>query len=268
MCREPYILKPRDIEVRPERGGLHVAFSSEHPQLRVEAHMVEDAFSRAFDERAVRLRASEQGRHHLHIAGLDMELERRVRTVLNAAHVFHTDGDECPDLCLALDWQVEPLKEGGFKRTRTGEIEHRAKWGRDTAAAREALWMLHTLVRAHGDLGGAARIIAPPSRYRLASQLVNGLGERLDIPVLKAMKTTRIPSQSDSGAQDFNALCERQVGTIEVRADALAGSVLIVDDLYYSGGTIREITRQCRALGAERILALTVTKSRRHHRQT
>ena len=128
--------------------------------------------------------------------------------------------------------------------------------------------MLHTLVRAHGDLGGAARIIAPPSRYRLASQLVNGLGERLDIPVLKATKTKRIPSQSDSGAQDFNALCERQVGTIEVRADALAGSVLIVDDLYGSGGTIRELTRQCRALGAERILALTVTKRLKHHRQT
>ena len=229
--------------------------------------MVEDALSRALDERVVRLRASEQGRHHLHIAGLGMERERRVRTVLNAAHIFHTD-DECPDLCLALDWQVEPLKEGGFKRTRTGEIEHRAKWGRDAAAAREAMWMLHTLARAHGDLGAAARIVAPPSRYGLASQLANGLGERLGIPVLKAMKTKRIPSQSDSGAQDFDALCKRQMGTINVQATDLVGSVLIVDDLYYSGGTIREITRQCRALGAERILALTVTKSRRHHRQT
>ena len=247
---------------------LHVAFSSEHPQLRVEARMVEDALSRAFDGHAVRLQASEQGRHNLHIAGLDMEREPRARTVLNAAHIFHTDGDECPDLCLALDWQVEPLKEGGFKRTRTGEIEHRAKWERDSAAMREAMWMLHALVRAHRDLGRAARIVAPPSRYGLASRLANGLGERLDAPVLKATKTKRIPSQRDSGEQDFDTCCERQVGTIEVQARSLFGSVLVVDDLYYSGGTIRELTRQCRALGAKRILALTVTKSRRHHRQT
>lgn len=268
MRREPYVLKPRDIEVRPERGGLSVAFSSEHPQLRVEARTVEDALSRAFDARMVRLRASEQGRHGLHIAGLDMEQERRARMVLSVAHIFHTDGDECPDLCLALDWQVEPLKEGGFKRTRTGEIEHRAKWGRDASAVREAVWMLHALARAHGDLSAAACVVAPPSRYELASQLANGLGERLGIPMLKAMKTKGIPSQSDSGERDFDALCERQMGTINVQADALSGNALIVDDLYYSGGTIRALTSALRMLGAERILALTVTKSRKHRRQT
>ena len=269
MRREPYVLKPRDIEVRPERGGLSVAFSGERQHLRVEARMVEDALSRAFDGHKIRLQASERGRHSLHIAGLDMEQERRVRMVLNAAHIFHTAGDdECPDLCLALDWQVEPLKEGGFKRTRTGEIEYRAKWGRDAVAIREAIWMLHTLARAHGDLSAAACIVAPPSRYGLVSQLANGLGEQLGIPVLKATKTKGIPSQSDSGERDFDALCERQIGTISVQADALSGSALIVDDLYYSGGTIRALTSALRMLGAERILALTVTKSLKHHRQT
>ena len=92
MRQEPYVLKPRDIEVRPKRGGLHVAFSSEKPQLRVEAHMVEEALSRAFDGHEVRVRENDQGRHHLHISGLDMEQEERVRAVLGVAHLFHTDG--------------------------------------------------------------------------------------------------------------------------------------------------------------------------------
>lgn len=265
MSQKPYVLKLRDIEVRPERGGLHVAFSSERPHLGVDAHMVEDAFSRAFDERAVRLRASEQGRHNLHIAGLDMEQEGRVRAVLNMAHIFHTDGDECPDLCLALDWQMNP---NPWVRTEVGEIEYRAKWDDDPAAARQAAWMLYRIVRLHAEMRAARHVIAPPSSHAFAGGLAGDLAKRLGVPKRGTVKASKIQGQIASGERDFDILCERQVGTIEVQASSLSGSVLVVDDLYYSGGTIREITRQCRALGAKRILALTVTKSRRHHRQT
>ena len=266
MPQKPYVLKLRDIEVRPERRGLHVAFSSERPHLGVEAHMVEDAFSRAFDERAVRLRASEQGRHNLHIAGLDMEQEGRVRAVLNTAHIFHADENgECPDLCLALDWQMNP---NPWVRTEAGEIEYRAKWDDDPAAARQAAWMLYRIVQLHAEMRAASHVVAPPSSHAFAGWLAGNLAKRLGVPKRETAKARRIQEQSASGERDFDILCERQVGTIEVQASSLSGSVLVVDDLYYSGGTIREITRQCRALGAKRILALTVTKSRRHHSQT
>ena len=265
MRREPYVLKPKDIEVRPEQGGLHVAFSSEHPQLRVEARMVEDALSRAFDERVVRLRASEQGRHHLHIAGLDKEQEGRVRAVLSVAHIFHTDGDECPDLCLALDWQMNP---NPWVRTEAGESEYRAKWDGDPTAARQAAWMLYRIVRLHAEMRAASHVTAPPSSHAFAGWLAGDLAKRLGVPKRGTVKTRRIQGQIASGERDFDILCERQAGTIEVQARSLAGSVLVVDDLYSSGGTIRELTRQCRALGAKRIFALTVTKSRRHHSQT
>ena len=265
MRQEPYVLKPRDIEVRPERGGLHVAFSSERPQLRVDAHMVEEALSRAFDGRTVRVRSSEQGRHHLHIGGLDVEQEERVRAVLGVAHLFHTDGDECPDLCLALDWQVNP---NPWVRTEAGEIEYRAKWIGDPAAARQAAWMLYRIVRLHAGMRAASHVIAPPSSHDFAGWLAGNLAKRLGVPKWGTVKARTMQGQRASGERDFQTLCERQMGAIEIQDNDLSGSVLIVDDLYYSGGTIREITRQCRALGAERILTLTVTKSRRHHSQT
>ena len=266
MRQEPYVLKPRDIEVRPERGGLRAAFSSEKPQLRINQQSLEWALSRAFDGRTVRVRSSEQGRHHLHIGGLDVEQEERVRTVLGVAHLFHTDGDECPDLCLALDWQKKP--EDPNTRTTTGEREYRAKWKGNTVSAAIIAGMLYRIMRAHGALSRVNRVIAPPSSYALAGQLADRLGERLGIPRLEARKKTHAPGQSTSGERDFHALCERQVGMIEVLAPAISGSVLIVDDLYGSGGTIRALTSRLRALGAERILALTVTKRLKHHRQT
>ena len=265
MRQEPYVLKPWDVEVSPEPGGLRVAFLSEKPQLRVDSYVLEDAISCAFDGRTVRVGESDQGRHNLHIAGLGMEQEGRIRAVLSVAHIFHTDGYECPDLCLALDWQMNP---NPWVRTEAGEFEYRAKWIGDPVATRQAAWMLYRIVRLHSALNSANQVIAPPSGYTLAGRLADRLGERLEIPVLEARKKKHAPGQSTSGERDFHALCERQVGMIEVLAPAISGSVLIVDDLYGSGGTIRALTSRLRALGAERILALTVTKRLKHHRQT
>ena len=194
-----------------------------------------------------------------------MEQEWRIRAVLSVAHIFHTDGDECPDLCLALDWQMNP---NPWVRTGAGAIEHRAKWIGDPAATRQAAWMLYRIVRLHGALNSANQVIAPPSSYALAGRLAERLGERLEILVLKTRKKTHAPGQSTTEEREFHALCERQMGMIEVLAPAISGSVLIVDDLYGSGGTIRALTSRLRALGAERILALTATKSLKHHRQT
>ena len=265
MRQEPYVLKPWDVEVSPEPGGLHVEFSSDHPHLRVEAHMVEDAISCAFDGRTVRVGESDQGRHSLHIAGLGMEQEGRIRAVLSVAHIFHTDGYECPDLCLALDWQMNP---NPWVRTEAGEFEYRAKWIGDPAAARRAAWMLYRIVRLHAEMRAVSHIIAPPSSHAFAGWLAGDLAKRLGVPKRGTVKARRVQGQIASGERDFDILCERQVGTIEVQASSLSGNVLAIDDLYSSGGTIRELTRQCRALGAERILALTVTKSRHHHSQT
>lgn len=228
--------------------------------------MVEDALSRAFDGHAVRLRESEQERHRLHIAGLGLEQQGRVRAVLSVAHLFHTDGDECPDLCLALDWQKKP--EDRYTRTPVGEIEKLAKWEGDAFSTARIAGMLYRIVQMHGALSRVNQVIAPPSSYTLAGQLADRLGERLAIPVLEARKRTYAPGQSTTEERDFHALCERQMGMIEVLAPAISGDVLIVDDLYGSGGTIRALTSRLRALGAERILALTVTKSLTHHRQT
>ena len=92
----------------------------------------------------------------------------------------------------------------------------------------------------------------------------------MNIPVLRAENIGEISSQreaSDSGMQ-FEELCERRQDTILVQATDLGGSVLIIDDIYGSGGTIRALTSHLRALDAERILALTVTKTLKNCRQT
>ena len=237
--------------------------------------MVEDAIRCAFDAHAVRLQESEQGRHGLHIGGLGTEQEERVRTVLSAVHIFHTDGDmdrdECPDACLALDWHTDP-ESGSPPNTLTeiGQSRNRAKWGPNLDAAIDMAKRMQTVVQAHSAMSEACYIAAPPSTAGFAAWLAHTLGYCMNIPVISSKNIGEFSSQRDASAEgvDFDELCKRRQGTILVWTLELSGSVLIIDDLYYSGGTIRELTRQCRALGAERILALTVTKSLKHHRQT
>ena len=264
MREWPYVIRPQDIKVRPDADGLYVAFRSEPPYRDELAWQFKQAFGCAFDtEVKIGAIGFEGEQRYASLKGLGLPQEERVRTLMNALHVVHTDGDECPDLCLALDWQKEP--DDRYTRTATGEVEYQAKWRDDPVATARIAGMLYRIVRSHGALSTVNQIVAPPSTRALAGRLAERLGERLDIPALETRKEGTAPGQKISGERDFDALCERQVGTIKVQATDLAGSVLIVDDLYYSGGTIRELTRQCRALSAERILALTVTKSLKYH---
>ena len=76
-----------------------------------------------------------------------------------------------------------------------------------------------------------------------------------------------VSSQYLAGDLSFEDLLERRKDTITVDAQRLSAPVLIVDDIHGSGGTIREITRRLRAIGAEQVFALTVTKTLRHHRE-
>lgn len=272
MPQKPYGLKPQGVQILPEQGGLRVAFSSKVKRLQVDERMIEESFSCAFDGRTVQVQSDGQGHHALHIAGLDVEQEQRVKAVMSMVHVFHLDGEACPDACLSLDWHMDP--ESGnppSNATKIGRLRNSAKRARpDHEAANDVAEMTYDAVQAHSGLSNACSIVAPPSGFGFAAWLAQTLGYWMNIPVLRAENIGEISSQreaSDSGVQ-FEELCQRRQDTILVQAPRLDGSVLIVDDLYGSGGTIRALTRRLRDLDAERILALTVTKTLTNCRQT
>ena len=267
----PYTIRPQGLEVRPEADGVYVAFRSEAPYRSEQAWRFQQSFSRAFDtEVEVGLVEGEQ--RYASIRGLDMTQEKRVHTVMNALHIVHTDdSEECPDICLALDWHMDP-KSGSppTNATKIGQLRNLAK--RETPERNAAITLanaMYDVIQAHNEMRSVKYITAPPSSIDFATWLAHTLGYWMGLSVLETEDVGKAVSQQDAFSQGekFEELCERRMGTITVRADTLPGSVLIVDDLYGSGGTIREITRQCRALGAERILALPVTKSlNTHHR--
>lgn len=270
MRREPYTIRPQDIEVRPEAAGIYVTFRSEAPYRPEHAWRFAQAFSRAFDTE-VEIGLEDEQRY-ASIKGLDMTHAARVRTVMNALHIVHTDdSEECPDTCLALDWHMAP--ESGSpvtSATKIGQLRNLAKQNTPNPKASVTLAdKMYAVIQAHHEMSNANYVTYSPSNIAFSNWLAQTLGYWMSIPVLTTEDTREISSQraaSDAG-MSFEELCERRKDTIRVRANDLSGSVLIVDDLYRSGGTIREITRQCRALGAECILALPVTKSLTdHHR--
>ena len=262
--KPPFALKPKDVEISPGRDGIDVAFSTEYAKLHPEVHArLGGLLERAFGRRKIDIRSEGQGPHRVHIAGLGANQAGQVSQVMDMLHLIHTDGDDCPDVCMALGWQTSP--EG---QTKAGQFASLGKQEADPDRIRFAVNKLHTVILAHNELNASAHVVAPPSGSGFAGGLARGLGEKLGVPVLATAKAGGVSSQYWAGNLPFEELCERRRGTITVRADGLSGGVLIVDDIFGSGGTLRELTRYLRSLGAERIFALTVTKNLRHHRKT
>ena len=272
MPQKPYGLKPQGVQILPEQGGLRAAFSSKVKRLQVDERMIEESFSCAFDGRTVQVQSDGQGHHALHIAGLDLEQEQRVRMVMNMVHIFHLDGDVCPDACLSLDWHMDP--ESGnppSNATKIGRLRNLAKRARpDHEAANDVAEMMYDAVQAHSGLSNAYSIVAPPSGFGFAAWLAQTLGYWMNIPVLGAEDTGRFRANEKL----LNWVCSSRnyasVGRTRSVCRPLVFPVAcwIVDDIYGSGGTIRALTSHLRALGAERILALTVTKTLTNCRQT
>ncbi len=274
MREWPYTIRPQGVEIRPDADGLYVAFHSEPPYRPEQAGRFAQSFSRAFDTE-VEIGVVEGEHRYASIKGLDMTQEKRVRTVMDALHIVHVvhadDIEECPDICLALDWHMDPNSGSSpTSATKIGQLRNSAK--REIPDRNAAVTLANTMykvIRAHCEMKNVKYIASPPSSIEFAGWLAHTLGYWMNVLVLDTEENGMISSQQDAFNQGekFEKLCERRKDTISIQADALSGSVLIVDDLYGSGGTIREITRQCRTLGAERILAMPVTKSlNTHHR--
>lgn len=107
-------------------------------------------------------------------------------------------------------------------------------------------------------------VAAPPSiprRRQPAVVLAEGIGAKLGLPVLDGVVAkTKTPPMKNVPPTEREALLAH---AIRAGKTSVAGkSVLIVDDLWQTGGTMRRVAEVLKAMGAAQIRALAMTRTK------
>lgn len=140
-------------------------------------------------------------------------------------------------------YKIPPDEEAGrgWENTEFGELVHRAKYYSDpeqTQAGVELCDRLADIVRGHPLLRRATKVVVTPStKTGTSERMGNGLARRLGLETITATKVGGSMGEAKAGRSTY------ELDTYEIHGDALSEHVLIVDDVYKSGVTMRSIAQ-------------------------
>jgi hypothetical protein len=181
--------------------------------------------------------------------------------------------DDNLDECFALSFHTIPLNDGGYERTFIGQLVRDAKpydrgWhsGNRSKAEELASWMIE-FIQMHSPYRKAELLVAvPPSNpnklFDLPSYLVEVISESTQqknaTSFIRKIRTTR-PMKECRTIQEKE---ENIKNAFEVEAAIFRGkTVILVDDIYQTGLSIKEVGRVLKQAGAKLVLGLVATKT-------
>ena len=241
------------------KGGLQVSFSQ----------IVRRAFPHA---KVVRMppRTPFETKEVFEVVSGDTEMQASLRAFLAFLQRCITIDDGLDESHALAPHSV--LKDDGWHRTYVGNLVNRAKdyysnhAFRDREAASEICDLVIEFLQGHPRYRAAAAVAPAPSSnpdvqenlpWVISSVVSERLGKRLVIP----RRLEEIPPQKGYDESVTGMSRERlQEGTVGVD-HTVSGTVVVIDDLYKSGGTLKEVGRACHGAGANSILGLAITKT-------
>ncbi|MCS6902888.1 MAG: phosphoribosyltransferase family protein [Candidatus Bipolaricaulota bacterium] len=157
----------------------------------------------------------------------------------------------------------------GWQLTELGQLTRKYKYrGRIEIADRLADRIIG-LMEQHPTLKTIDGIVTVPSSvqrlYDPVSLLGQVLARRLGVPLLTGIlqKTRRTERQKDMHTRTQKRA--NIAGAFAVTGDVRGKSLLVLDDLYDSGETLKEVTRVLQRAGARSVKVLTLTRTRYAH---
>jgi len=203
------------------------------------------------------LRAGDRGRwtDRIHVPGKVTPEIRRLLALLREVLTLEITRDL--DLAIALDFYKTPddeLPPDQWPNTEVGDLINRGKYHREPTAAELAGRMAHVCV-CHPAYRAASRVIAVPgTEHDYGEKLAGELAHAVHIPLACAERMDGGgPAKSASGDTSMRF-------HIDTR---LAGTVIIADDVYWTGGTMNGVARAARAAGASTVLGLVGARNLR-----
>lgn len=180
------------------------------------------------------------------------------------------DADESHALYLhILPHPTEDPYVPRWQRTRIGNLVNEAKsYGPTTgnkAAAMELSERMEYWIIRHPRYRSADVIIsAPPGNPNKAFDLPRFIATHLSKALefhLEACKIVHAVQQQKSLPQDIESLRSNVSGNFKIAVSLRGKDVIVIDDIYQSGETLRELTRACREAGAKSVLSLAASKT-------
>ena len=206
-------------------------------------------------------------------SGWDEDVQARAETILDLIETSVTIKDDHVDGSHALRMhQVRDEETGEWVHSDIGKLVRAAKsyreWssGDRRAAVRLADEMLYW-IEAMPPYSAADMIVPAPStnpdkEYDLPAFIAQYLSSRISKPIVAIQSSNEkaqkdLPESEKTSARDL----ARQY---RVTGDVRAKAVLVLDDIYESGGTVDAVALALRAAGTRYIFALTATKTAKY----
>jgi len=153
-----------------------------------------------------------------------------------------------------------------WERTEIGELVYAYKYTGVRSLASPLAQRMRDFLRAHAEYSPLDAIVpVPPSvrgrHFEPVAELCAELGKLLGIPAptdfLTRTRETDVQKAMTAAVQKRRNVA----GSLVASAEARNLNVLLVDDFYDSGETLREATRALKAAGAKRVAVLTLGKT-------
>jgi predicted amidophosphoribosyltransferase len=170
------------------------------------------------------------------------------------------------DAALALDWHTIPDPEVDsmhWDKTETGHLVRRAKYGENNEFGRELAARMVRVIERHPVYASADVIVTVPSHdiggRRFSERLANTVAKGIGKPIVwtEAAHTQRAAAKDVEGPRvDLSS-------EFTVPAGVAGKQVIVIDDLYMTGRTMRAVARAAKASGAALVLGFTATRTLR-----
>lgn len=173
--------------------------------------------------------------------------------------------DQSIDLALALDWYkiVDPnVASTEWKNTDVGQLVNKAKYWTSSpptrrAAANQLIEELARAIEEHPALCGASALVSVPGSkgdgVSVGEYIAAGVAQRTGKVLMRTVGPPREPRKSGSAAGVLDGLF--------TMPSQLAGSCIVVDDVYRSGATMRATALAARKAGASTVFCLAAAKT-------
>lgn len=168
------------------------------------------------------------------------------------------------DECYALG-PYTVFEENESERGEIGELVNRAKYWREDAVVDHLGQRISSFVEQHPSLSKVQALAVPPKSDSNTPNLARSWAMQLraghDWDVISVVKTRETEPQKTLGEEDTERdAALRVLDSVRVDQVKPGTRILILDDTIRSGGTIKELARALRAVGAGSIYGLAVAK--------
>ena len=208
-----------------------------------------------------------------YVNGADAEAETALRDLCQLFHDAVLLPDDDLDESFALAFHKVPTEAGGLARSRLAQLVYAAKpYDRanhpgDRAKAKELAALFAAFIGRHPTYRRAELVAAvPPSNKDKPFDLPAVLAEEVAALTGHPSATAAVHKTRDTRPmKECPTMADKMAnlaGAFAADAAAFAGRrVLLLDDIYQTGFSVREVGRALRTAGAVQVLGLAATKT-------